>query len=416
MLAGLRNFCRGLFPESDLYCESVSCNDFHFASSSNLTAVSGTSVSAGENMTTPLPAVPSSYLRIIITEDCSDSLIVPECRVRPGCFDPSSKFIDKAYRENNRPDRIYTGKEIDCPIEGSVIISQGDCYISLRSRIARGEINKPVKAFSVLCKYGVTVSQPQAVLARQDGNDDVVTQVFRVNYTNNKEFGCIVFRCVADNLIYNKDKYYQQELLTVYFHRTNEDYGLAPYPPVVTLTTLQEQNYVPMVPGQVLQIIPNTGEVEIEDCQSDSDRSLLFLDKEQLSKNSKFWIYRYQCIRVSEVTHPFFIKGEQTCSLIVPPTMVEDDDFFTVVTHPHKTVKILCSNLTSLRLRFVKDIPVMYWPKKAVEIPSVNSSLHELKIKFHKRISSVNLLNENGTCSISCTLPGFGTYSPIAKK
>ncbi|MFX8320154.1 hypothetical protein ABTL33_19190, partial [Acinetobacter baumannii] len=88
-----------------------------------------------------------------------------------------------------------------------------------------------------------------------------VTQVFRVNYTNNAEFGSIIFRCANEKLTYGKDVYHQHELLTLYFHRTREDYEAAPYPPVLTITGLQDQNVVPMVPGQILQIIPNSGEV-----------------------------------------------------------------------------------------------------------------------------------------------------------
>lgn len=401
-----------MFPNPDL-CNSENL-DLILKPSSGVSAVSGITALTGSAMTSVLPAK-SMHRRVVITEDCSDSLIVPECRIRPGYVNLNNQIFNKTYKVD-KPDKVYlainSGKEINCPVEGAVIISSGECYVILQSRVARKTDNKSIKAFSVLCKYGVTVNHPQAVLVRQDNTDDVVTQAFRINYTNNAEFGCIVFRCANERLTYGKDVYLQHELLTIYFHRTREDYDVAPYPPVITLTHLQEQNYVPMVPGQILQIIPNLGEVEIEDYQIQGGRSMAFVNKEQLTKNGKLWVYRYECIRMSDTTQLFFVKGEQTCSIIVSPVLVDGDDLFVVVAHPYKTVKIICNNITSLRLRFAKDIPIVRWPVKMMCVPSVNSTLHELKVKFHKQLDSVNLQHEDGTCFINCTSLGYSSYAP----
>lgn len=433
MLHGLKTFYNDFRCNLDRYkilnrTMSPNMHNFHIIPTNKLTAISGIVASPGAIMTAAAKTPENeSYVRVSIIENCrDDSLIVPECRIRPGYFDPNNRFIDKIYHADNKPNKVYLAnnptKEIDCPIEGSVIVFQGECNIILRSRIVRDQqsenSNKPNKnkTFAILCKYGVVANQPSSILVRQDGADDIVTQVFRVSYTDNAEFGCIVFRCAGENVTYGKDVYRQNELLTIYFHRTREDYEVAPYPPVVTLTHLQEQNYVPMIPGQILQIIPNLGEVEIEDYQTQSDRSMLFVNKEPITKNGKLWVYRYECIRVAETVQLFFLKGEQTCSVIIPPIFVDDKDLFVVISQPYKNTKIVCYNIVSLRFRFVKDIPVVRWPKKMIYIPSVNSCLHELNVRFHKRMDSVNVVNENGTCSISCTLPGFGTYTPPVTK
>lgn len=392
--------------------------DFHMIGGRMVPAVTTTATAV--SVMTAFPEPPPSFLKVVITEDRSDSLVVPEARVRPGFLDPHNRFLDRAYQADNSPKKIYyaanAGREIDSPVEGAVVISQGECHVVIRSRIAHADAGKPVKTWAVLCRYGVNTAQPAAVLVRQEGTDDIVTQVFRVTYTNNSEFGCLTLRCTNESLTYNKELYRQNDLLTIYFHRTKEDFDAAPYPPVITMTKLADQNYVPMVPGQILQIIPNLGPVEVEEYQSQGDKCLLFLDKEQLTKNGKLWVYRYECIRVAEMHQPLFLKGEQSCSVIVPPVLCDDKDVFAVITEPYKSVKVWCDNILSLRVRFAKDIPVVRWPSKIMWIPSANTQMHELKLNFHKRLSTVILANENGTCSIVCTLPGLGTYTPPAKK
>jgi hypothetical protein len=383
----------------------------------NLDVVSGIKESTGVNMTV---ALPDSHMLVKITEDRSNTLVVPECRIRSGYREHKNQFLDQAYRGKNKPNKVYlsvgTGNEINNPVEGSVIISQGECRVVIETRIAREEENKPIKAFTVFCKYGLTATHPKTVLVRSDGNDNVVTQVFSINYTDNSEFGCVVFRCVNEKLSYSKDNYKQHEMLTVYFHRTRSDYENAPYPPVITLTNLQEQNYVPLVPGQILQIIPNTGEVIIEGCLDKADPSLSFINSEPINKSKKLWVYRYECLHISTTTEPLFLKGEQTCSVIVPPILFDDDEIFSVISHPCKTAKIVCCNITSFRLRFVKDIPIVQWPAKMIEIPSMNSVLHELKLKLLKTVESVYMVNDNDICSMSCTLPGYGIHSTTTQK
>lgn len=380
---------------------------------------------AGEAMPTPaasfsvLPAEKPTYLKVVITEDRSDSILVPEARTRPGFLDPASRFLNKSYQAENGPKKFYfaaaaTNREIEAPVEGSVIVTSGECHVVLKSRIPRTEAGKAVKAWAVMCKYGVSTCQPQAVLVRQEGVDDVVTQVYKVNYTDNAEFGCVVFRCTNETLTYAKEEYKVNELLTVFFHRSREDADAAPYPPVVTLNRLQDQNYVPMVPGQILQIIPNIGEVEIEGVEKQS--CLAARGSESLSKSGSLWVYRFECVRVPELAEPLFLKGQQTCSVIIPPLLCDDKDVFAVITEPYKSVRVMCENLTSLRVRFARDIPVIKWPVRQVDIPTANTQTHELTMRFTRRLDSVNMLNDKGTCTVSCTLPGFGTHTPPAKK
>src|SRR6185437_3653596 len=104
--------------------------------------------------------------------------------------------------------------------------------------------------------------------------------------------------CSRHGLQYGNDAYFQNELLTVYFHRSKEDYQDAPYPPMVSLSKLYDQNYVPLVPGQMLQIASQVSTTSVDDLQSKGDRCLFFDSQDRLTKNGKYWAYRYECVRV----------------------------------------------------------------------------------------------------------------------
>jgi len=357
-------------------------------------------------------------MRVEVTEDKSDSLTVPEARIRPGLIDPVKSVQDRAWLSGNRPKKLYPycspDKEIGNPVDGSVIVAPGECKVMIQSQLLKSEGGS--KTWGVFTKYGISAQQIQSVVVSEDGNYETVTQVFRVNYAENSGWGCLILRCMNETLVYGSECYKQNELLTLFFHRTREDYEQAPYPPMITLTRLQDQNYVPMLPGQMLQIVPNVGTTGIDDYQSNGDRCLLFNSIERLTKNGKFWCHRYDCLRIPTNHQSFFVKGESSASVIIPPVHCHDKDIFVVVTEPYKSVKVDCSNITSLRIRFARNIPVIEHPTKFMDIPRANTQVHELAVTFLQKLDTVTILHENGTCSLSCTLPGLGTCHPPSKK
>lgn len=377
---------------------------------------------APKSTSTAVSVMPEKTYRtkVEIVEDKSDDLFVAEARIRHGLVDPVRPTLDKAYVESNRPKRVYyfssVDKEIENPHEGSVVVMPGECKVMIQSQVGHSDVSSGVKTWSVFTKYGLTVTQPQAVIVRQDGTFDVATQVFRVNYADNADWGCLILRCCNDNLIYGKDIYKLNELLTIYFHRTREDFEQAPYPPMLTLARLADQNYVPILPGQMLQVVPNIGSTDIEDYQANGDRCLMFRNYERLTRNSKFWCNRYECVRIPDDHQALWVRGEQPASVILPPVHVDGKDVFCVVTEPYRSVKLDCNNITSMRLRFARNIPVIEYPTKFMEIPNANTQLHELNVRFLKKLGTVTIHNAKGTCSLSCTLPGFETLYTPAKR
>lgn len=436
MQRGLPSFCKGMIP-IDPFVSAVSLErqgDLQPSASYTSVfngpwplAVTETMQKANTSTVSAMTKECTYRTRVEIVEDKSDGLLVAEARVRPGILPLASALPYKAYGGAKEPKKVYwyssIDKEIESPVDGGVVITPGECKLMIQSKVTRPADGQNIKTWVVLTKFGLSVSHPGAIVSRSQGEQEETTQVFRVNYADNAEWGCLVLRCTNDFLLYGNESYERNELLTVFFHRSQEDCDKAPYPPMVTITNLADQNYVPMLPGQIVQIVPEAGTTGIEDYQNRNDdtqakaeRCLIFHSEDRLTKNGKFWVYRYECLRVPEVNQMLFIQGEKTASVIVPPLRCDGKDVFAVITEPYKSAKISCENLTSLRIRFMRDIPMVEFPNKFIECPLVNEERHELVVNFLKKLGTLTVTNAKEECSISCALPGFGTHHPQSKK
>lgn len=361
----------------------------------------------------PLPQVApvsdtrTMVTRIVVKEDRTNTLAVPESRVRPGFLEMANTFGGNLC--GSKPKRIYDLEEGDSkaqnPADGSVVIFTSDCEVMLQSVINKLKEGQDPKGWAVLTKMGVNVSL-ELSLTRPQGQGEVFSQYFKVSYNGEGDWGCIVFRC--GETLCQDDKYYKEgDILSIFFFKDHDRYEAAPYPPVVTMTRLSDQNYIPMLPGQILQLVPPAGSEEIEDHQSGSDRCLIFHGKETISKSKNIWVQRFECIRPPEVYLPFFVRGEKaSCSVIVPPLHQDGKDVYVVVPEPYKKVRIDCTNLTSIRVQFARAIPVIDMNRQQIEIPEANTDLNMLVVNFLKQFGTLTIESTLGKCEMACWLSG----------
>jgi hypothetical protein len=180
-----------------------------------------------------------------------------------------------------------------------------------------------------------------------------------------------------------------------------------PYPPLIVLSRLAQQNYVPLVPGQILEVIPEQGIGGFEDYQKEVNRVLRFHSQEPIGYKGKWHCYRFECVGLPSQMEYLYLPAEHAGSaLLLPPidcgTAGNNPTIF--IPYPQSSVKVVADNLQSVRIRFLKDIPRVEYNNRSLDIPDVNTELKEIHVRFLKRIAILNIFFVKDVCNITSVL------------
>ncbi len=344
-------------------------------------------------------------LRVAFSEVVSDSLIVGEAKVSP-FIKPVVTKKERNVLLHRPPTRLYTSlpeHDLPNPLDGSVIVLPGEGRVMIGSVVQRPtEGQKTVKTWTVLTKYGLTVQQANSGYASQVNKQwDSVTNTLKVALLDGYEWGCLQLRCMADTLHYGDRKFSKDEILDFYFHRDHDGASSIPYPPMVNLFQFSDQNYIPLVPGQILQVLPSI-ESQIDDLQEMGDRCVMWSGQDRVGKSNNWRCFRYECVQIPQRSQHLYIKGKENYCVIFPPIYRSGKEVFVVVTEPCRCVRVDCSNINSLRVRFAHNIPKVQCPNNYMEIPYADTSINELKVAFKKTLRYVVIQYENNQVEFRC--------------
>jgi hypothetical protein len=283
-------------------------------------------------------------------------------------------------------DAVY-GHAICNPIKQSIIILPIESILSLTSVVAR-EYGK-VNTFTLFAKYGLKIALNKGFSYSAVGNNqESIQENMSVAILEGHDWGCLQLRCVNPTLEYNKCRYGADSLFTFYFYKNTFVIDEVPYPPIVTVIHLDDQNYVPLLPGQVVQVVaPEKSVVE------GNNKSVLFCEKSAIGKNLR--CYRYECLHpLTQPEHLCVSKDPATdCNVIFPVIDVDKEEASILISEPKGVIRVICYNINSMRVKFDKNIPkAIQYNSESMELRDVNYKLKEIKILLKKPMRGVRLI------------------------
>lgn len=362
----------------------------------------------GQKLLLPNYEQEKSYNQVKVNEVKTDSLLVEEA-----CL----KKVFPIRQENkvkslNKPQKIFfISSEIENPPENSALINCFESRLLLLSIIkssVNGEHRRTWKLFS---NFGLDIILPNSLTIKplEDQKMEVIEEVFKINYKEGFDWGCLQLRCLSDNLIYGKEIFRRNELLTLFFYKGFDDLGNYPFPPILTLTKLGDQNYLPILPNQIFQLILPYNE-KLEDYQTKVDKCLKYRGSYKVKKNNLV-SHQFECFAVPQSNQLFY---SQKGSLIVPN--FKESDVIFVVTEPYKKVKILAENVKRFILRFAKEIPIIKVDPHFFKIEYVRPKNNELMIELLRSVYCICIESIKGSCFLTCHLYNIGIVSKKNEK
>jgi hypothetical protein len=315
------------------------------------------------------------------------------------------EFVPQVHRPQPTR-RFQTGSVIVNPVNGGVVIGSGETEMSFRSHISTPGKNEKPKTWTFLSRFGIRcqmVGDPEIRDVQERGVAfSELVQNLRVELDDEAEWGCLQLRCVADSLTYSRNRYKSGQVLTVYFYRSVEAFESVPFPPLITLNAVVDQTVVPLAAGRVVQVIPPPDSV-IVDLQEVGDRCLLFDSKERVGVNNRHLCHRYRCIRPPHRQQHMYVSGPNTtAAILLAPVFPTETGAGVLVVEPYRSTVIPCEDITSLVIRFARQIPKVTLPTNYLDVPRVNTKTNEMFVRFVFPLKSVTINHQKGHAQFSC--------------
>jgi len=341
-----------------------------------------------------------THLHVEIREVDGSSLLVAESRVvplnqigRPRSAPPGPRVS---------PVFVYESGQVANPNNGAAIISP-EVVLAITATVAKPVNGQKAVPWTVVSTHGTEVAWSAETVPHTTLREEH-RLVGRAVLADDHAWGCIQLRCIEDHVGYGGKTLFYNDLLTVYLYRSRSDMEDTPFPPVLTLSPLEDQNYAPVRPGQMLQVVANQSAM-IEDHQSAGDRALLYYNQSRVGRSTSLVCHRYECVRQPTEHQLLFVSGPSSAGVVVPPICQDGDDYFCYVFNPRQTL-VDCTNLTSVRLRFAAAIPrIKSIPSNYLELVGVNSRCNDVSVRFIKPLRSL-LISQDG---------GALTFKPVGR-
>lgn len=334
-----------------------------------------------------------THLHVEIREVDGNSLLVAESRVVPFNLTDRPRTAVAGVGPRVSPVVVYESGMVVNPSNGAAIISP-EVTLTFSVIVAKPTNGQKVVPWAVVSTHGT-----EATWAAESSAHSSFKEEHRLTcqavLADDHEWGCIQLRCIEDHVEYGRKTLFYNDLLTVFLYRNREGVEDTPFPPMLTLCPLADQNYAPLRPGQMLQVVANQSAL-VEDHQSSGDRALLYYNQSRVGRSTSLVCHRYECLRQSAEHQILYVNGPSSAGVIVCPICQTGDDYYCYVFNPYNTV-VDCVNLTSVRLRFATAIPrIKSVPSNYLDLTAANSLHNEITVRFVKPLRSLLVSQDKG--------------------
>ena len=225
------------------------------------------------------------------------------------------------------------------------------------------------------------------VARKTHGKYAFISQNFAFELSEGENFGYFQLICIPEQVFHDSAVYHKFDLLTFMVYRNCKTARFMAIPHLVTLHPKAEHTYVPMVPGQSLQLIVS----DSEDIEVAEDHFELVSGSQKLftlgrdGKPDRLKAATYAC-RDQECS--LFIENK---SIIVPKMCVQDDGVYVSILKPVSDAVIYTEGVDRIQIT-CPGAEKWAWDEEAVDITGASD---EIEIRLLKKINSLCLQYDN---------------------
>lgn len=356
--------------------------------------------------------LPTSHQQIIIREINSDDHLADE-RVIPFVKPPRVVLNRQSFFPNklNLPSKMFfhPSKPLKSPCNYSLTVTENDCTFELSSYLptpTRKAEDKMKPAWGKILKYGVDAEfVGSCSMQKQENREEILCkQTLRVALEDNQEWGMVQLRCQNDVMRYRGVRHSCNDILTYFFYRDLEVVNKTVFPPMIIANRFYEQNYFPIIPGQLLMVISDS-DYTMFDMQAEGYKCFRLEDEH--SMGSKFAAI-YHCVDNPQVRETLLmsnvsVEPHHHIGVFMPTVYTQEDLTYMIMFEPRAAIYVNCENINALCIRFINDIPVIRECEHA-RIERVNTEMHEVLFVLDKELQGLTVCKKNGRIEFKAEL------------
>lgn len=302
-------------------------------------------------------------------------------------------------RKLHLPTKVYA--KVCDPIKNpcnysAAIIDDNECLLEMSSFVTtRVNFDKKPRVWGKLIRYGVNAEFANACSFKKEDENLVCKQTLKVSLQEGHDWGMIQLQCQNNELYYRGKVYSQGSRIILFFYRSMEELNDLAFPPIIVASKFYTQNYLPVIPGQLLMLISGK-EYSMQDDFGNTRQIFQILDevreqdKYAIIYSSKSMPEERECILMTD-------DDKSNLGIFVSPIYKQGDMTYTVVLEPAGVVFVNCENVNMICIKFIKEIPVIRNHHSQIEIVMVDVDEHEVLLSLHKSVQGLTIVKKSGT-------------------
>lgn len=200
-----------------------------------------------------------------------------------------------------------------------------------------------------------------------------------------KDFGYFQLICIPEKIVHDGIMYRQYELLTFMAYRDIRVKKSLASPHLITICPEMNTTYVPMVPGQCIQLIcPDSDKVENDDVLS-----FIPGTKKSFSLGGKGRVNRLQSVTYRCESDEGGVTYIDNKSLIIPRLLKQDDEAFIKILKPIDDFDVYVEGIDYVFLECFEGVDNWLWDEDYFD---VESSAEGIYIRLKKPLKSISVI------------------------
>jgi hypothetical protein len=235
--------------------------------------------------------------------------------------------------------------------------------------------------WAVFSQYNLDIKRGQTQ-SQHTPHFSLYAQDFEFALPDNVNFGYFQLICIAADASFAGKEFNYRDLLTFYVYRNRKMRRAVPHPAVIAIRPYAIQTYVPMVPGQHLQLIAQQdSEIEVcDECLYSVGASKVFT-----VAGEKLQCVTYENRKLSDKVESIFVYGHKLMGIMIPPLKKRGKEVFASFRKPLDEAVVYSEGLDGIEIEDLSQVEWV-WDDKCMDMEKTKDGI---RIRLTKPLESV---------------------------
>jgi hypothetical protein len=284
----------------------------------------------------------------------------------------------------------------DSPKERSFFIEEGFATFDCEYKIEDNNVDLLMVsqvawmdhyAWAFFGGWNVLVAKGEVQRRNNLGGQAYVSQHFRMSLEEGVDSGYVQMICIPNQIVCSGEFYNQFDIITFHLYRNRKTRCKVAHPGILLLRPVLN-TYVPMIPGQHLQLVVNEESAVDSEVKELKDVARTFSLNKQKMKSMTYVREKL------EKTDPIFInKGHWYSNVYLCGVEKRDQGYFIKVSEPEGNTVVYTQDLDGFEIALPDDDEDWVWDDSILEVDKNKDSMIAV---FKKPISSIVMQRDCG--------------------